>query len=1189
MRSVGSGVVNEMRSKFRCSYTFFFCLFVSTTAILAQDLPDVALGLQPYVSYHGGGLDNVSTLNGSLTVKIPLLSYPQKGSSLTLSYSVIFNSFGYQEVDNCIAVPDPDGSDDTIPLHNGCMASIQYLPAGLRNSSEGPQVVVDQSLRVAGNREAESVQVTNPPVQGRYFIVTPDLAQHPLGRAADGTFRSVDESGYSFISPSPTNYPASLGVPDPNRPSDSNSYVIASASTAGGTITDSHGNVYTGSSITDPDGNAINFSSDMSSDALSFTVTDSTNRTIPAATATDRSRCPTLPDAASQPLVSASIWTIPGSGSGGMISYIFCYAKVTISTNFTADVASQNFHQPIRTPTMLQSIVLPNQQFWGFIYYDSTNLGTNPTGASGQLMKLIYPTHGSVAYTYAQFGGFCPTNRISGLNPQGIGVQLYANEVASRTMTDADGTVLGSWNYSYGDFEPGVFTTTGSIVSPPSVLSPSGDITITKFQLDPNSATESDLSCQYFDAGKKVYQGNSPTGTPLLETSITYQFLNPSGLPAVSVPREQVITTTLNGVSSTVTKQYDPGISFAEETCTFDGLTCGADNPFTESIGGPILTTYTDFSGAVLKQESTAYQWKQTQGDSMPYLTANLLDIPSATQIQDGSGYVVASTTYAYDDPSYSPGGQRGHVTTTTSVLNTGASPTTHTGWNGAGQKIYIIDADGHINSATGHTVDYQYSRCNYSYLSGATNALNQSTSGGYDCNTGLLTSFTDANLQTSTFSYDPMNRILTASYPDGGGTTFNYDDSINTVQRSILATPDPTETTTVVFDGFGREIHRLMSDLPSDDTVDTTYDLNGRVSSVSNPYRSTGDSTYGITNYVYDALGRKTLETEADGTSQLAWNYSQAPTVKSTDEDGNSWFRTTDALGRLTGVVEPNGASTAYSYNPQGDLLNITQPGIAGETARSTRTFRYDSLSRLVAASNPETSSSANPASLTCVPGGPWSTCYTYDLNGNLLTKTDNRNITISYSYDGLNRLVAKTYSGVGTGSVTAATTLSSCFQFDTSSFAIGPRNFIGRLTSEWTQSGSCPATIPAAGYKTMRSILAYDQMGRVKTEQQCNVGTCITRLPYTATSSYDLAGREITYTNGLQSLSFTKSYDLAGRLRTAMKDAFENIPQDPLISIGNYNPAGAIQNMTLGFDTVVTKTYDSRLRPTSETATHP
>jgi len=37
---------------------------------------------------------------------------------------------------------------------------------------------------------------------------------------------------------------------------------------------------------------------------------------------------------------------------------------------------------------------------------------------------------------------------------------------------------------------------------------------------------------------------------------------------------------------------------------------------------------------------------------------------------------------------------------------------------------------------------------------------------------------------------------------------------------------------------------------------------------------------------------------------------------------------------------------------------------------------------------------------------------CYSYDGNGNVTQKTDNRNISITYGYDQMNRLVSKTYS---------------------------------------------------------------------------------------------------------------------------------------------------------------------------------
>lgn len=104
-------------------------LFAGQHSGRAQDLPDVAQGLQPYVAYHGGELDQINTLNGALTVRIPLVSYPQKGSSLSLSYSVIFNSFGFEDVAWCMT--SQGGPMDVIPHRNGCTNVIQTIPIAL--------------------------------------------------------------------------------------------------------------------------------------------------------------------------------------------------------------------------------------------------------------------------------------------------------------------------------------------------------------------------------------------------------------------------------------------------------------------------------------------------------------------------------------------------------------------------------------------------------------------------------------------------------------------------------------------------------------------------------------------------------------------------------------------------------------------------------------------------------------------------------------------------------------------------------------------------------------------------------------------------------------------------------------------------------------------------------------------------
>ena len=40
--------------------------------------PEYAVGVSPYQTYHGGDINSISTYNGSLSLRIPLVSYPQR-------------------------------------------------------------------------------------------------------------------------------------------------------------------------------------------------------------------------------------------------------------------------------------------------------------------------------------------------------------------------------------------------------------------------------------------------------------------------------------------------------------------------------------------------------------------------------------------------------------------------------------------------------------------------------------------------------------------------------------------------------------------------------------------------------------------------------------------------------------------------------------------------------------------------------------------------------------------------------------------------------------------------------------------------------------------------------------------------------------------------------------------------------
>lgn len=1134
----------------------------------AQDLPDIASGLQPYVAYHGGELDQVNTENGGLTIRIPLVSYPQKGS-LSLSYSVVFNSFGFQDVANCIAAPDPSGPIDVIPLRNGCTNTMQLLPTGIPSDFEpGPRFIADQILWAGGSREPLPLQTQNPPTEGRFYIITSDLAEHPLALSGY-TYRSVDGSGYAFA---PTTAPASsngnLGVLENAYSGDP----AIKMTRAPGVITDSRGNQYSATYITDVNQNQIAISSSAGSSGVP--ATDSVGRSIPGFASASISDCPPI-SAPNQTLVSASSWTPPGTGAG----YLFCYASVNIYTNFFIGPTSSG-HQFVRTITMLQSIKLPNRTFWGFVY-DSNTPNTVPTVSAtpvstGNLLTLIYPTGGSVHYTYSAPQGFCDSVRESGTT---VGAVLhYPLAVVTRTEEDAHGNVLGTWHYQTAAVDSNN-NVTGSI------LSPMNELTVTKF-------TASGVGCGYLDAGQDVYAGSAASGTPLRSTSISYTSpsLGSGGLPLADDERAHVITTTLNGTAaSTATKSY-ANLTFSVLDCDSYGNNCSGTSTFSDPIGSETGTTYTDYGGGTLKTDQVTYEWQSNSS----FLLENLLDSP-ATESTVGSANT-SSTTFTYDETNCSgaPGGARGLLTTVSRTNNAGAGPVTHFCWNSNGEKTAATDAKGYVKtfaySSSPITTTAGQSTtvsCNGSMVTSTTNPLGQTVSGTYDCDGGLLASFTDANNQTTSVQYDDgMHRIQSITYPSitawngqqgNPQTSFSYNDSTNTVVESISAAPDPTRTTTVVFDGFGSETQRSTSSITGAINVDTTYDADHRVHTVSNPYVSTSDDSYGLTTFTYDALNRKTSQTHPDGTA-FTWTYS-GNLVDIFDELQRHTQQTTDALGRLVKVMEPDPYSkspaleTDYAYDALGNLWNVTQWGGAnGSSGARVRTFTYNSLSQLLCTSNPENAT----ASCSTTPSGSYvagTVGYTYDLDGNVSSKTDARGVTTNYGYDAGNRLLSRGYSGDSTG------TPWTCFQYD----ALGAsNNGIGRLAKEWTQNaslGSCPATMPSTGLQFVRSIQGYDPMGHVMSEQKCTPGSCTVQSGPTLSYGYDLAGNIGQLTNsigfpGNNTLNF--NYDAGAHLSSVVNQN-TSYPSN-IFTLQGYGGAGPL-TWLLGSNLSFTQDFNIRL----------
>ena len=441
-----------------------------------------------------------------------------------------------------------------------------------------------------------------------------------------------------------------------------------------------------------------------------------------------------------------------------------------------------------------------------------------------------------------------------------------------------------------------------------------------------------------------------------------------------------------------------------------------------------------------------------------------------------------------------------------------------------------------------------------------------------YNLPDGQLASSTDQNSQPTYYYYgqngDLLDRLGKVSYPDGGLTTYTYSSACRQ-PSAIIILPSYTETTTL--DGFCHTTETAVTD-PEGGTIktDTTYDGMGRAYKVSNPYHSTSDSTYGLTTYTYDALGRPSDVGSAksilrpDGTS-LSTLYS-ANCVSLTDEQTHARNNCSDGLGRLTSVTEDPGGlnySTTYSYNALDDLLTVSQSG-------QSRSFGYDSLSHLTSATNPEN------GTIT----------YSYDGNGNVISKMDARGVVTCYGkisggtcdgtgYDALNRVLFKTYSD--------PSTLRACYAYD-GQYGWGDTmtNAKGHLTSSWSLQHD--GTVVAAN-----EFFQFDPMGRLQAGRQCTPATCgLTNYPVSA--GYDLAGNQLNFWDS--SVIRYSSYDSANRLSnfTASFNVAEPIeptppappPQGPgtqaLMSISAHSPFGGLTSATLGNTLGESRTYNKR-----------
>jgi YD repeat-containing protein len=628
---------------------------------------------------------------------------------------------------------------------------------------------------------------------------------------------------------------------------------------------------------------------------------------------------------------------------------------------------------PLSLPaSLLTRVTYPDGTFYAM------NYATNATGYyTGQVSAITLPTGGVVGYQTS----------ISGT---GTAFTVTLNR------STIDGTTKYVWTSPGAN---GPSSSGAATVSQTTITSPIGEKTVVNFvsplvptSVEPPSDNLNDANVSY-ETSRYVY-----------------------GLQSTAIRSSMKCYNGATGNCTTV--QIEEPVLQISDVTTLDN--------------GQQSQTVTSFNTAGLVTEKDEYDYGSSSPTRKTITTyANLgngiLDRPQSVTVEDASNNTFGRTTYGYDEyapfpaPSGIPGlvavsGSRGNQTSIHRWLTTAASIDTHRKSDTAGQVNQFIDGRTNL---TQYGFDQETDSCLQStVLPTPSSGVAMSTSAGCDPNTGLLTSTVDLNTRQTSYAYDGMSRPHTINYPDGGGKTITYSGETlpEVITTTVAATPNPNVESSVTLDGMGRVSNsEQITDPQGWDKIDTVYNQDGLVLSVSNPHRSYSSlSTDGLTTYGYDALGRKILQTNP-GNSTESWTY-VGNTVTFKDEAGHQWQRTYDALGRLIQVLEPPNpsgvvAETDYTYDLLDNLTRVDQwGGPKGSSGERVRTFTYDALSRLVCAANPESSITNCPTSATAtIPPGVLQ--YVYDGNDNVTTRTDARNVVTSYVYDALNRITSKTY----------------------------------------------------------------------------------------------------------------------------------------------------------------------------------
>ncbi|HWR14143.1 MAG TPA: RHS repeat-associated core domain-containing protein [Terriglobales bacterium] len=856
----------------------------------------------------------------------------------------------------------------------------------------------------------------------------------------------------------------------------------------------------------------------------------------------------TSPAAAPMRETVTDYYPLADTAIGGRIVNMVSSVKVYAGSATGIPISQADY---VYDGTTIQSVPIPTQ-------HDSSNFGPSNQGPRGNLTSVTAKCFSNCSsdltttFTYDQTGQL-----FSKTDPRGYVTRYhYTDAFASGTGTPpagvstnayltmleypktASGTVAHEQRFTYG-YNDGQLR---------SSQDQNGQITTYTYADQLLRPTQINLP----DGGQTTISYNDNGPYP----SITQTKLVTNGSPVVNV----ITRTTRDGFGHVTKAELlsDPDCqpSGTATQTTYDGLGLmkSQSNPY---CGSPNAWTYTDYDALgrvtlVTKQDGGTVQ--SNYGTSTAGVTTTVTDEAGNQRrsYTDGLGRLIQVDEPGSQATTVPPAAGTASVTingslqsgqTQTQPAAPGSGSTGISGSNSStwgclpeGGCMYFDDYGYITLRVNGYavTANYNQSSTPQSLAGALAQAMNASgpayaTANGVSITltaktAGAATNYSYSVSCTSTFpsyQYPYYDVGLYCGFGGGSGNLSGGHDAVysTTYDSGTTNITINGQQVSYAWSGSGTTPASVASGLSSAVNTTSTY--------------ATATVNGGTVYLTARTTGAATNYSLSSSISQQYGSFSSSPS-------GSAFIGGTDGSVPVYSLSTP--WVTNYQYDVLGNLLRVDQKGTAPSDSNQWRTrwFTYDSLSRLIVASNPESGNIG----------------YAYDANGNVATKSDARGIVTTYTYDELNRLKSKTYSD---------STPAARFGYD------------GIAISGCTTSPPPVADTYPKPYRTAMcdgsgaTSWSHDKMGRELSEKR-TIGTVTAAISNVYNKDGSLfsvtypSNRTVTYAPGGAGRSLD-ARDLTNGINYA--------------TAAHYTPSGALASLTNGASLKSTFLFNSRLQP--------